>query len=63
MELNSEFYENASKKFNSDEKNKLARNAVTATKLEDIVVNRDLIQTHNRIFSNYNTPLKSKKVG
>ena len=28
----------------------LARNAVTSTKLDDIIVNRELIQKHNRIF-------------
>ena len=53
MELSKSFYEYASEKFNSDEKNKLARNAVTATKLDDIIINRELIQKHNRIFSNF----------
>ena len=53
MELTKSFYEDASEKFNSDEKNKLARNAVTTTKLDDIIVNRELIQQHNRLFSNF----------
>ena len=53
MELSKSFYEEASEKFNNDDKNKLARNAVTATKLDDIIVNRELIQKHNRIFSNF----------
>ena len=53
MDIDNKFYEEASKNFNSDEKNKLARNAVTATKLEDIILNRELVQKHNRVFSNY----------
>jgi bleomycin hydrolase len=53
MEIDNTFYDEASEDFNSNEKNKLARNAVTTTNLEDIIVNRELIQKHNRIFSNY----------
>ena len=53
MDIDNTFYDEASEDFNSNEKNKLARNAVTATKLEEIIVNRDLIQKHNRIFSNF----------
>ena len=66
MELSKSFYEDASEKFNNDEKNKLARNAVTSTKLDDIIVNRELIQQHNRyifeFYKNKNITIKSKKV-
>jgi bleomycin hydrolase len=52
MEINNKFLESVSREFNQDNKNKLAKNAVTSTKLENIIIDRDVAQNHNRIFSN-----------
>jgi len=52
MDIDNNFLNEASKIFNKDTKNKLARDAVTATKLDNIIINRELLQKHNRIFSN-----------
>lgn len=52
MEINNNFLEIVSRQFNQDNKNKLAKNAVTSTKLENIIIDRDVAQSHNRIFSN-----------
>jgi bleomycin hydrolase len=53
MEISHDFLKTASKSFNNNEKNKLARNAVTATSLDNILINREHAQKHNRIFSNF----------
>ena len=52
MDINSQKLELYSKLFNTSEKNKLARNAVTSSKLSNILLNREKAQKHNRIFSN-----------
>lgn len=53
MDITHKFLYKASKSFNGNEKNKLARNAVTSTKLDNILINREKAQKHNRIFSNF----------
>ena len=52
MDISKKILLKASILFNKDNKNNLARNAVTSTKLENIILNRQEIQKHNRIFSN-----------
>ena len=67
MDINKKFLEIASKEFNLDNKNKLAKNAVTSTRLENIIIDRDIAQSHNRIFSNVinvkTTPSDQKRSG
>ena len=40
-----------SKKFNQDSKNILAKNAVTSTKLNNVLINRDVVQERRKVFS------------
>jgi bleomycin hydrolase len=53
MDISHTFLTQMSKTFNNNDKNKLARNAVTSSSLENILVNREEAQQHNRIFSNF----------
>lgn len=52
MEINNKNIEKYSKEFNEDPKNILARNAVTNSDLEKLLLNRNKIQKFNDIFSN-----------
>ena len=51
MELTSKYLDEFTDDFNKDTKNFLARNAVTSSTLNKIVINRDRAQQQNRIFS------------
>ena len=53
MEINQKDLERFSNNFKSNEKNELARNAVTNIKLNSILLNREKTQQYNEVFSNY----------
>ena len=52
MDISLKDISNFSLNFNENDKNKLAKNAVTNTKLKNLIINRDKAQKQNRIFSN-----------
>lgn len=52
MNINKNSIIKFSELFNNNDKNKLAKNAVTSSKLKDIILDRNHAQKHNRIFSN-----------
>ena len=52
MNINSNTLHRFSNKFNESDKNKLAKNAVTSSKLKNIILDRNKAQKQNRIFSN-----------
>lgn len=51
MEITTKYLDDFSDEFKKDSKNFLARNAVTSSNLNKIVINRDRAQQQNRIFS------------
>ena len=67
MHITPTFLKQASSIFDKSEKNKLAKNAVTATKLDNIIINRNKLQSHNRLFSNkidvFTKPTDQKRSG
>ena len=56
MNLNKSLFDEFSREFDKDEKNILAKNAATKNNLNHLLINNDITQNVNHIFSNYIHP-------